>query len=85
MNTTANGTQLLDKTAQDLPPAETGLSEWPMPPADKGLGDHPLWQMYLEELEASRQADIAEANRLADLEMGMVARTDGPPASANSG
>jgi hypothetical protein len=35
----------------------------------EGLGNHPLWQDYLAELEASRQADIAEANRLADLEL----------------
>jgi len=69
MGTTANATQLLDKTVQDLPSAETGLGEWPMPPAETGLGDHPLWQMYLEEIKALRQADIAEANRLADLEM----------------
>ena len=35
----------------------------------EGMGSHPLWPMYLEELEASRQADIAEANRQADLEL----------------
>lgn len=35
----------------------------------EGLGNHPLWQEYMAELEASRQADIAEANRLADLEL----------------
>ncbi len=35
-----------------------------------GMGDHPLWQMYMEEMEALRQADIAEGNRLADLEIG---------------
>ncbi len=33
------------------------------------LGDHPLWQAFLDEMEANRQADIAEANRLADLEL----------------
>ena len=36
-----------------------------------GMGDHPIWQMYMEEMEALRQADIAEGNRLADLEMGL--------------
>ncbi len=36
----------------------------------EGMGSHPLWQEYLAELEASRQADIAEANRQADLELG---------------
>ncbi len=35
----------------------------------EGMGNHPLWQEYLAELEASRQADIAEANRRADLEL----------------
>ena len=36
-----------------------------------GMGSHPLWQMYLEEMKALRQADIAEGNRLADLELGL--------------
>ena len=35
----------------------------------EGLGDHPLWQEFMEILAANRQADIAEANRLADLEL----------------
>ena len=34
-----------------------------------GLGDHPLWQALMDEMEKNRQADIAEANRLADLEL----------------
>ena len=34
-----------------------------------GLGDHPLWQALMDEMELNRQADIAEANRLADLEL----------------
>lgn len=42
---------------------------WPVPEFKDNLGDHPLWQEFLDALEASRQADIAEANRLADLEL----------------
>ncbi len=38
------------------------------PKFHKGLGDHPLWQEFVDILEANRQADIAESNRLADLE-----------------
>ncbi len=40
---------------------------WPVPRFQEGMGNHPLWQEYLAELEAIRQADIAEANRQADL------------------
>jgi hypothetical protein len=82
MSRTTNGTQLLPPEDQGLQSTELQSTElqstevsaaerWPMPPAEKGLGDHPLWQEYLAELEANRQADIAEANRLADLEMGL--------------
>ncbi len=77
MSRTTNGTQLLTPEDQGLQSTELQSTEvsaaegWPMPPAEKGLGDHPLWQEYLAELEANRQADIAEANRLADLEMGL--------------
>ncbi len=72
MSRTTNGTQLLTPEDQGLQRIETSDSErWPIPPGEKGLGDHPLWQEYLAELEANRQADIAEANRLADLEMGL--------------
>lgn len=49
-------------------PAENGQ---PVHQFQPGLGDHPLWQMYMEEMQALRQADIAEGNRLADLEMGL--------------
>ena len=35
----------------------------------EGLGSHPLWQEFIDILAANRQADIAEANRLADLEL----------------
>lgn len=34
-----------------------------------GLGDHPLWEAFMDELKAQRQADIIESNRLADLEL----------------
>lgn len=77
MSRTTNGTQLLTPEDQGLQSTElqstevSAVERWPMPPAEKGLGDHPLWQEYLAELEANRQADIAEANRLADLEMGL--------------
>lgn len=37
----------------------------------EGMGSHPLWQEYLAELKAQREADITESNRLADLEMGL--------------
>ncbi|MGI4790312.1 MAG: hypothetical protein ACRYFS_15855 [Janthinobacterium lividum] len=42
---------------------------WPVPEFKDNLGNHPLWREFLDALEASRQADIAEANRLADLEL----------------
>ena len=42
---------------------------WPVPEFKHCLGDNPLWPEFMEELEKSRQADIAESNRLADLEM----------------
>lgn len=44
-------------------------SGWPVPEFRHNLGEHPLWQAVLNEIEANRQADIAEANRLADLEL----------------
>ena len=34
-----------------------------------GLGDHPLWQALMDEIEKNRKEDIAEMNRLADLEL----------------
>lgn len=34
-----------------------------------GMGDHPLWQEFIDILKENREADIAEANRLADLEL----------------
>ena len=34
-----------------------------------GMGDHPLWQEFMDIMQANREADIAEANRLADLEL----------------
>ena len=33
------------------------------------MGDHPLWQEFMDILKENREADIAEANRLADLEL----------------
>ncbi len=45
------------------------LEAWPVPRFQEGLGNHPLWQEFLDEMEANRQADIAEANRLADLDL----------------
>ena len=42
------------------------------PPAHQfqpGMGDHPLWQEFMDILKENREADIAEANRLADLEL----------------
>ncbi len=70
MSKTVNGTLVLDKEEQARRLTETSVAEgWPMPPAEKGLGDHPLWQEYLAELKAQREADIAESNRIADLEL----------------
>ena len=48
--------------------AASAQAEWPVPEFKYRMEDHPLWQEYVAELEANRQADIAEANRLADLE-----------------
>ena len=42
---------------------------WPVPRFHPGLGDHPLWQALMDEIEKNRQEDIAEMNRLADLEL----------------
>jgi len=47
-------------------PDDTGRSVHRFSP---GLGDHPLWQAFMDELKAQREADIAESNRLADLEL----------------
>ena len=41
----------------------------PTPEFQNSLVDHPLWQAFLDEIEASRQADIAEQTCLADLEL----------------
>ncbi len=46
--------------------AEAG---WPIPQFKHNLGDNPLWDELMEEMKKNRQADIAEANRLADLEL----------------
>lgn len=42
---------------------------WPVPEFKHNLGDNPLWDEFMEEMKKNRQADIAEANRLADLEL----------------
>lgn len=47
-------------------PDETNL---PVHQFRPGMGDHPLWQEFLDELAKNREADVAEANRLADLEL----------------
>jgi len=47
-------------------PADPG---WPVPDFKHNLGDNPLWPDFLNELKAQREADIAESNRLADLEL----------------
>lgn len=47
-------------------PDDTGRSVHRFSP---GLGDHPLWQALMDEIEKNRQEDIAEMNRLADLEL----------------
>ncbi len=44
---------------------------WPVPEFKYRLSDNPLWPDFLEELRKSREADIAESNRLADLEIVM--------------
>lgn len=33
------------------------------------MGDYPPWQEFMNILKENREADIAEANRLADLEL----------------
>lgn len=35
----------------------------------EGFTNELVWQMYLEEMKKNREADIAEANRLAELEL----------------
>lgn len=42
---------------------------WPAPEFKHNLSDNPLWPDFLNELKAQREADIAESNRLADLEL----------------
>ena len=42
---------------------------WPVPEFKHNLGDNPLWDEFMEEMKKNRQADIVEANRLADLEL----------------
>jgi len=45
-------------------------AQWPVPEFKHNLGDNPLWDELVAEIEKNRQADIVEANRVADLEMG---------------
>ena len=42
---------------------------WPVPEFKHNLGDNPLWDEFMQEMKKNRQADIAEANRQADLEL----------------
>ncbi len=42
---------------------------WPIPEFKHNLGDNPLWDEFMAAMKENRQADIAEANRLADLEL----------------
>lgn len=42
---------------------------WPVPEFKWHLSNDPLWPEFLEELKVQREADIAESNRLADLEL----------------
>lgn len=42
---------------------------WPVLEFKHNLGDNPLWPDFLNELKIQREADIAESNRLADLEL----------------
>ena len=57
-----------DMNGQSVP-ANPG---WPVPEFKHCLSDNPLWPDFLEELRKSREADIAESNRLADLGMVML-------------
>lgn len=49
--------------------ANSADAGWPVPEFKHNLGDNPLWDEFMEEMKKNRQADIAEANRLADLEL----------------
>lgn len=60
-------------------PAEAG---WPVPEFKYRLGDNPLWQDFQDVMNENRRADIAEANRLADLELEKVERAYPRPHSA---
>ena len=71
MNSTAIGTstELLSVESDGANgTTRAAQAEWPVPEFKYRMADHPLWQEYLAELEGNRQADIAESNRLADLE-----------------
>ena len=84
----------MSKTAErdvnTLPSTDDGASgqatdaKWPVAEFHPGLGDHPLWQDLMDEIAKNRQADIAEANRLADLEE-RAGGADGSPTSADAG
>ncbi len=69
LRSSSNGTSNQSASAENQSAsAENGQ---PVHQFQPGMGSHPLWQMYVEEMEALRQADIAEGNRLADLELGL--------------
>ncbi len=61
-------TPVLSDTSTNDPAASTD-GKWPVAEFHPGLGDHPLWQDLMDEIAKNRQADIAEANRVADLEL----------------
>jgi|GEM_PF-6494369 len=59
-------------SSEPISPEANGIilsrdSDWPVPRFEDNLGDHPMYQEFLDALKAGREADIAEANRLADL------------------
>ncbi len=59
---------VLSNTSTNDPPASTD-AEWPVAEFHPGLGEHPLWQDLMDEIAKNCRADIAEANRVADLEL----------------
>ena len=68
VSTTAEATsKALPSNTNGPTAAKTADSEGLTHRFQEGLGTHPLWNEYMAELEANRQADIAEANRQADL------------------
>jgi len=65
----AGGADTMNISVETNGLAHSTEAGWPVPEFKHNLGDNPLWDEFMEEMKKNRQADIAEANRLADLEL----------------